>query len=76
MTQRMQHPMQQRIDELEMKAAFQEQVIQDLNDELIRHGTRITQLEQQMTRLIENAQNPEANPEETTDPTDERPPHY
>ena len=68
----MQHPMQQRIDELEMKAAFQEQVIQDLNDELIRHGTRITQLEQQMTRLIENAQ----NPEEKTDPTDERPPHY
>jgi uncharacterized coiled-coil protein SlyX len=63
--------MQQHIDELEMKAAFQEQVIQDLNDELIRHGTRITQLEQQMTRLIENAQNPEK-----TDPTDERPPHY
>jgi SlyX protein len=72
MTQRMQHPMQQRIDELEMKAAFQEQVIQDLNDELIRHGTRITQLEQQMTRLIENLK----NPEEKTDPTDERPPHY
>ena len=64
--------MQQRIDELEMKAAFQEQVIQDLNDELIRHGTRITQLEQQMTRLIENVK----NPEEKTDPTDERPPHY
>jgi SlyX protein len=68
--------MQQHIDELEMKAAFQEQVIQDLNDELIRHGTRITQLEQQMTRLIENAQNPEENPQEKTDPTDERPPHY
>ncbi len=63
---------QQRIDELEMKAAFQEQLIADLNDELVKHGTRLTQLEQQMTRIIENMK----NPQDDSDPTDERPPHY
>lgn len=63
---------QQRIDELEIKAAFQEQLIAELNDELIKHGTRLTQLAQQITRLIENLGNPQDSP---ADP-DERPPHY
>lgn len=63
---------QARIDELEIKAAFQEQLITDLNDELVKHGARLAQLEQQVTRLIENLK----NPQEDTEPSDERPPHY
>ena len=63
---------QNRIDELEVKSAFQEQLISDLNDELVKHGSRIAELEQKMERLIEHLKS-----HETKDsPTDERPPHY
>lgn len=63
---------QTRIDELEIKAAFQEQLITDLNDELVKHGQRIAELEQQLTRLVENLK----NPQEDTEAADQRPPHY
>lgn len=65
-------PEQARIDELEIKAAFQEQLITDLNDELVKHGQRIAELEQQLTRLVENLK----NPQEDTEAADQRPPHY
>lgn len=63
---------QQRIDELEMKAAFQEQLINDLNEELIQHGTRIAAMEQQLQRLVDHIKS--LNTEETGE--DEPPPHY
>ena len=63
---------QNQIDELEMKAAFQEQTISDLNEELIKHGQRIAELEQQVTRMIEMLQ---TDPAESAS-EDERPPHY
>ena len=65
-------PEQTRIDELEIKAAFQEQLITDLNDELVKHGQRIAELEQQLTRLVENLK----SPQEDTEAADQRPPHY
>ena len=63
---------QDRIDELEIKAAFQEQLIADLNDELVKHGARLAELEQRMTQLIENIKNPQDDGQHV----DERPPHY
>lgn len=63
---------EQRIENLEIKLAFQEQLISDLNDELVQHGTLITQLEQQMTRLIEHIRTAQ---EDAAD-TDDVPPHY
>ena len=64
--------MRERINELEIKAAFQEQTISDLNDELVRHGGRISELEQKMTRLIENFKTARDQSAEV----DQRPPHY
>ena len=63
---------QDRIDELEIKAAFQEQLISDLNDELVRHANRITDLELHLNRVIENLK----NPAEDSPQGDEPPPHY
>ena len=67
-----------RIDELEMKTSFQEQLITELNDELIRHGTRITTLEKQLEQLVTHLQSlqDKVHAEPQTDPLDERPPHY
>lgn len=63
---------QQRIDELEMKAAFQEQLISELNDALIKQADRIDALELGLQRLMDyvnTLQDPEPDPDET-------PPHY
>ncbi|MEM7000838.1 MAG: SlyX family protein [Pseudomonadota bacterium] len=63
------------IDELEMKSAFQEQLIQDLNQALIDQGERIVSLEKQLQRLIDYLQSQETP---TASPADlhEPPPHY
>lgn len=63
---------QQRIDELEIKAAFQEQLIADLNDELVQHGKRIAEMEQQLQRLIDHVQSMQTK----DSGEDEPPPHY
>ncbi len=63
---------QQRIDELEVKASFQEQLIADLNDELVAHGKRLTDLEQQLQQLIAHMNSLQDNAPDT----DEKPPHY
>ena len=44
---------QARLDDLEMKNAFQEQLLQDLNDVVAAQSLRITQLERQMALLID-----------------------
>lgn len=58
-----------------MKSAFQEQLIQDLNQALIDQGERIVSLEKQLQRLIDYLQSQEAP---TASPADihEPPPHY
>ncbi len=61
-----------RVDELEIKTTFQEQLISDLNDELVAHGHRISSLEKQLESLIQHLN---ALPEKPS--TDhEPPPHY
>lgn len=62
----------QRLDDLEIKTTFQEQLIADLNDELVQHGARISQLEQQINRLIEHIKGIQDKPTSA----DEKPPHY
>lgn len=66
---------QQRIDDLEIKASFQEQLISDLNDELIRHGTRLAGLEQQLQRLVDLIQSLQSDNTDLSD-DNEPPPHY
>ncbi|NKB98667.1 MAG: SlyX protein [Pseudomonadales bacterium] len=63
---------QQRIDELEIKTSFQEQLIADLNDELIAHGKRLTDLEQQLQQFIDHMN----SLQDKAPDTDEKPPHY
>lgn len=63
---------QQRIDELEIRAAFQEQLISELNDALINQGNRIDALELNLQRFMDHLttlQDP--GPDQ-----DEKPPHY
>ncbi len=62
----------QRIDELEIKAAFLDQLISDLNDELIRHGKRIADLELQLQNLINHIN----SVQDKGPDIDEKPPHY
>lgn len=63
-----------KIDELEIKAAFQEQLIADLNEELIQHGARIASLEKQLQRVVDVVKTQAQDSAES--PEDERPPHY
>ncbi len=65
-----------RVDELEMKAAFSEQLIQDLNQELILHGERIAALEKQLQRVVQNLKQTREEQPGTPGDIDERPPHY
>ncbi len=66
-----------RIDDLEMKAAFQERLLSELNDELVLHGQRIGQLEKQLNELKTVMEHMHALLEKPSIPeVDERPPHY
>ncbi len=63
-----------KIDELEIKAAFQEQLVADLNEELIQHGGRLAALEKQLQRVVDVVKSQAQD--STESPEDERPPHY
>lgn len=63
-----------KIDELEIKASFQEQLIADLNEELIQHGARLASLEKQLRRVVDVVKSQAQD--STENPEDERPPHY
>ena len=66
-----------RLDDLEIKAAFQERLLSELNDELVHHGQRIGQLEKQLAELKTVMQHLHALLEKPSLPeVDERPPHY
>ncbi len=42
-----------RLDELEMKSSFQEQLLTELNDEVAKQTLRLAKLERQMQLLLE-----------------------
>lgn len=67
-----------RLDELEMKTAFQEQLLSDLNDEVTRQTLQLGKLQRQMQLLLERAQTTDEDAGRVGEnPLDEPPPpHY
>ena len=63
---------EQRIDELEIRAAHQDKVIADLNDVITSQWKKIDALERQLRRLNEEVQALEASDA----PPNQKPPHY
>jgi len=62
-----------RLEDLETRAAYQEDTIQQLNDALVRQQHRIDQLEGMLRVLVEQLR----SAEERDDPLNEPPPpHY
>ncbi len=67
-----------RLDELEMKTTFQEQLLAELNDEVTRQTLQLGKLERQMQLLLERAQTTDEDAGRVGEnPLDEPPPpHY
>jgi len=67
--------LEQRIEALESRNAFQDDVIEQLNDEITVHQTQIAELQHQLTliaaRIKESA--PQQSNQQTIEPP---PPHY
>jgi SlyX protein len=66
--------MEARLNELEAKIAFAEDLIETLNQTVIRQQGQIDLMQQQLRLLHQQLQ--EALPEETRSLRDEIPPHY
>lgn len=66
--------MEARLDELEAKVAFAEDLIETLNQTVVRQQGQIDLLQQQLRLLHQRLQ--EALPDESGSPRDEVPPHY
>jgi SlyX protein len=66
--------METRIDELEAKVAFAEDLIETLNQTVVRQQGQIDLLQQQLRLLHQRLQ--EALPDDSGSPRDEIPPHY
>jgi len=66
--------MEDRLNELEAKLAFAEDLIETLNQTVIRQQGQLDLLQQQLRLLHQRMQ--EALPEKTHTPRDEIPPHY
>ncbi len=66
--------MEKRLNELEAKLAFAEDLIDTLNQTVIRQQGQIDSMQQQLRLLHQRLQ--EALPDETRTPRDELPPHY
>ncbi|GAB7219063.1 SlyX family protein [Vibrio comitans] len=65
----------QKIDDLECKAAFQEQTIDELNDALSQQQIIISKMQHQMKYVVGKVKNIDAS--NLADPTEETPPpHY
>ena len=60
---------------LETKIAFQEDLLQVLNDTVVKQHARLNELEQRYQELAQRMTNLSLAPDSTSDP-DERPPHY
>lgn len=65
----------QRIEELETRLAYQEELLQVLNDVVTRQQKQIEQLEASCRQLAERLRAPEGGVFRGT-PADEVPPHY
>jgi SlyX protein len=66
--------MEARLDELEAKVAFAEDLIETLNQTVVRQQGQIDLLQQQLRLLHQRLQ--EALPDQSGGPRDEIPPHY
>ena len=67
----------QRLTELEIKASFQEDLLDQLNQVIVRQQQDIAQLRRDMDTLRQQAlQATDAGPGLLRDLRDERPPHY
>lgn len=65
---------QVRLDEVEAKLAFAEDLIDTLNQTVIRQQVQLDSMQQQLRLLHQRLQ--EALPEETRTPREDIPPHY
>jgi len=63
-----------RLTELETKLAFAEDLLETLNQTVIRQQEQLDSLQQQLRLLHQRMQ--ESQPDETHSPRDEIPPHY
>lgn len=66
--------MEARLNELEAKVAFAEDLIDTLNQTVIRQQGQIELLQQQLRLLHQQLQ--DALPDDARAPRDEKPPHY
>jgi len=66
--------MEARLNELEAKVAFAEDLIETLNQAVIRQQAQIDSLQQQLRLLHQQLR--DALPDEARTPRDEIPPHY
>jgi len=70
-----QQPLEARIEQLEMKVAFQEDNIETLNQEIFEQQRRIQQLIEQVTLLAVKLKESEPN-QLASEKEEMRPPHY
>ncbi|MES2424513.1 MAG: SlyX family protein [Pseudomonadota bacterium] len=68
------HPIDQRLTALEIKASFTEDLVEQLNQVIIRQQTQIDALIFEIQRLREHSRDAGAGP--SGSPRDELPPHY
>ena len=67
------HALQQHIDELQSRLAYQEDVLQSLDQVIARQDLHISQLQQQFQQLQQRLE--DMRHTQPTNPT-EKPPHY
>lgn len=65
-----------RIDELEVRLTFQEDLIQELNTVISDQDKQLLKLQEQMRLLMEKHRELEFRLSEDGEASDERPPHY
>ena len=63
-----------RLTELETKLAFAEDLLETLNQTVVRQQAQLDLMQQQLRLLHQRLQ--DAHPDETRSPRDEVPPHY
>lgn len=68
------HPIDQRLTALEIKASFTEDLVEQLNQVIIRQQTQIDALIFEIQRLREHSRDAGSGP--SGSPRDELPPHY
>ncbi|OUR85493.1 SlyX protein [Cycloclasticus sp. 44_32_T64] len=68
--------MEKRITELEIKVAYQEDTIQQLDRVICQQQDQIDSLKKQFKQLAQNAQDPNEEAKSLFSAIDEVPPHY